>query len=358
MNKKVLIGIIAGIGILAVIVIAMIMASNRSNTAATPTTNPELVYTAAAQTADARLTEIFALTPSVTPVTPTPTFDAVQTMAAQTSVALLTQSAALTPSGSPTVAVTQATAVPPIQGADRAIFVADVTIPDGTVIAPGAAFTKTWKLQNAGTSTWTTGYSLAFVSGEKMGTISSVPIAQTVAPGAQIDISVDLVAPTTTGKYMGYWKMKNSAGQFFNDAVYVLINVGSGGQNPTPTAGTPVGNPTPTVTGVPSNPVSSLTMAVDQGTYTGPCPHPFIFTATFTLNQSATLTYQLEAGSDTPGFIFVLPNPQTRSFDAGTYSIPSELTFTSTGTGWVSFHISSPVDMTSNQADFNLTCTP
>jgi len=341
----------------ALLSINLLLAGCGSKATPSPTANPQLIYTAAAQTADARLTQIFALTPTVAPVTPSPTYDIVQTMAAQTASALLTQSAGLTPS--PTPATTAAvTPIPPGQGTDRSIYIADVTIPDGTVISPGAAFTKTWKLQNAGSSTWTTAYSLAFVSGEKMGTISSVPIAQSVAPGAQIDISVNMVAPASPGNYQGYWKMKNSAGQFFNDSVYVLINVGSGGQNPTPTAGTPVATFVPTSTGIPINPITSLSMAVDPASYSGTCPHPFIFTATFTLSQAATLTYKLEAGSDTPGFTFFLPGPQTLSYNAGTYSVPSELTFTSSGVGWVRLHITSPVDISSNQAAFELTCTP
>ena len=32
----------------------------------------------------------------------------------------------------------------------RHAFVADVTVPDGTIFSPGAAFTKTWRLKNAG----------------------------------------------------------------------------------------------------------------------------------------------------------------------------------------------------------------
>jgi hypothetical protein len=355
MNKKVLIGILAGLGVLAVIVIVMFFTSNRSQTAATPTSNPGLILTAANQTAEAMVTQIFASTPSATPVTPTPTFDAVQTLAAQTALALLTQAAGLTPSPTQTSATTP---IPPGSSGDRAIYVADVTIPDGTVIAPGDTFKKTWKLQNAGSSTWTTSYSFAFISGEKMGNITSVPLTQSVAPGAQIEISVDMVAPTNPGSYQSYWKMKNTSGQFFNDSVYVLITVGSGGANPTATAGTPVGTPSSTSTGIPSNPITSLSMSVDNPTFNGQCPHTFIFTAVISLNQNATLTYKLEAGSDTPGFVFILPDPQTRTFDPGTYSIPSQLTFTSTGSGWVRLHVSSPVDTSSNQATFDLTCTP
>jgi hypothetical protein len=359
MNKKVLIGILAGLGVLAVIIIAMIFVRNGSETPAAPTTNPELILTAANQTAEAMVTQIFASTPSATPTTPTtptPTYDAVQTLAAQTAFAMQTQAAGLTPSPTQTSATTL---IPPGgPSGDRSIYIADVTIPDGTVIAPGAAFKKTWKLQNAGSSTWTTSYSLAFISGEKMGSVTSVPLAQSVAPGAQIEISVDMVAPTNPGSYQSYWKMKNASGQFFNDSVYVLITAGSGGANPTATAGTPVGTVTPTSTGIPSNPISSLSMSVDNPTFSGQCPHTFIFTAVISLNQSATLTYKLEAGSDTPGFVFILPGAQTRSFDPGTYSIPSELTFTSNGTGWVRLHVTSPVDTSSNQAMFDLTCIP
>jgi hypothetical protein len=99
-------------------------------------------------------------------------------------------------------------------------------------------------------------------------------------------------------------------------------------------------------------------MSVDQDTFLGPCPYTFTFAATFTLNQGATLTYKLEAGSDTPGFQFNLPGPQTSTFGPGTYSLTFPLEFTDSGTGWVRFHITAPVDITSNQASFNLTCTP
>lgn len=339
--------------IITILTIPIVLMGCSSQAPASPTTNPDLIYTAAAQTADARLTEIFQSTPSATPVTPSPTFDATQTAAAQTASFVLTQAASITVTPQGTAS---ATPLPPGPSADRSVFVADVTIPDGTVIAPGAAFVKTWKLQNAGTTTWTTSYTLAYVSGEQMGTLTSVPLAQSVAPGAQIDISVDLVAPANTGTYQGYWKLKNASGQFFNDSVYVLIAVGSGGATQPAKTSTP--GATPTSTGVPTNPISSLTMSVDKDTFIGPCPYTFTFAATFTLNQGATLTYNLEAGTDTPGFQFILPGAQTSTFNPGTYSLSFPLEFTSSGTGWVRLHVTAPVDMTSNQATFNLTCTP
>jgi len=343
---------------LAFIVMPVILMGCGSKAPATPTTNPDLIYTAAAQTADARLTQIFQSTPSAAPFTPTPTIDPTQTAAAQTASAMLTQMAAVTLTPQGTAINTAIPTIPTGPSGDRAVFVSDPTIPDGSVIAPGAAFRKTWKLQNGGTTTWTTSYTLGFISGDQMGTITSVPLTQTVSPGQQVDVSVDMVAPTAVGTYQGYWKMKNASGQLFNDSVYVLIAVGSGGATPTTPPGPPGATPIPTNTGVPSNPISNLTMSVDEGTYLGQCPHTFTFAATFTLNQAATLTYKLEAYSETPGFGFNLPGAQTSAFGAGTYSLSFPLEFTSSGTGWVRFHVTAPVDITSNQASFNLTCTP
>src|SRR5688572_24073099 len=50
---------------------------------------------------------------------------------------------------------------------DSAVFVEDVTVPDNTRIEAGEEFTKTWKLQNTGSCTWTD-YTIAFVSGDQM----------------------------------------------------------------------------------------------------------------------------------------------------------------------------------------------
>src|SRR5512140_2023784 len=51
---------------------------------------------------------------------------------------------------------------------DNANFVTDVTIPDETVIDPGETFTKTWRIRNAGTCSWTPSYAVVFVSGNRM----------------------------------------------------------------------------------------------------------------------------------------------------------------------------------------------
>ncbi|RPJ19111.1 MAG: hypothetical protein EHM33_30810, partial [Chloroflexi bacterium] len=120
---------------------------------------------------------------------------------------------------------------------DRAQFVADVTVPDGTRYDPNATFTKTWRLRNSGTCTWTTAYTMVFDAGQQMGTTTSVALANT-APGATIDMSVPMTAPSAAGHYFGYWKFKNASGVPFgigvnaNRSWWVEINV-----NGTPTTG-------------------------------------------------------------------------------------------------------------------------
>ena len=105
----------------------------------------------------------------------------------------------------------------PVQPVVRecAAFVADVTIPDGTFINPGSTFTKTWRIRNNGTTTWTTNYKLVFVSGTQMARQNYVNLPYNVAPGQTVDISVQMTAPASAGSYKSEWKLQNESGSQF-----------------------------------------------------------------------------------------------------------------------------------------------
>jgi len=130
---------------------------------------------------------------------------------------------------------------------DRAEFVMDVTIPDGTDMDPGEAFTKTWRLENNGSCTWTTDYDLIFVDGEDMGP-DVVALTGTVSPGETIDVSINLTAPSDPGNYKGYYKLRNAGGVNFgigsgaNIAFYVEIEILDPTQTPEPKADLYVSN--------------------------------------------------------------------------------------------------------------------
>ena len=106
------------------------------------------------------------------------------------------------------------------------------TIPDGTYISPGAAFTKTWTLENVGACTWGTDYSIVFTSGSLMGAPASIPLPAVVPPGGEITLAVNMVAPSSYGSYAGHWELSTPQGYRFgvgdgHTSFWVWINTGS-----------------------------------------------------------------------------------------------------------------------------------
>ena len=85
-------------------------------------------------------------------------------------------------------------------------YVRDLSIPDGTVMAPGQAFTKSWEIENSGEVPWPEGTELRHVEGPAMGPIESVPVSER-AVGERAEISVDLEAPADPGTHRSYWQL-------------------------------------------------------------------------------------------------------------------------------------------------------
>ena len=98
-------------------------------------------------------------------------------------------------------------------------------------MTPGQKFRKTWRIQNAGSCSWNTGYQLIFTSGDPMGTNYGVNLPGTVAPGETIDISVDLTAPYAYGTYQSNWNLRSPSGNVFgtsnseNNSIWAKIVV-------------------------------------------------------------------------------------------------------------------------------------
>ena len=183
--------------------------------AATPQPEATLnaLYTSAAQTLGSMSTQGEYVT-----FTPQPLATTTLSMASVTPLVLATYTTV--PPISP----------PPVIRCDAAAFIGDVTYPDGSIVAPGSAFTKIWRVQNTGTCTWTTSYALVYVSGERFSAPSAVSMIGTVAPGQTVDLAVNLIAPTKSGSYIGYWKLRNSAGALFgvgagDASIYVDVRV-------------------------------------------------------------------------------------------------------------------------------------
>ncbi|MBL8049775.1 MAG: hypothetical protein JNM46_01010 [Anaerolineales bacterium] len=183
-----------------------------------------------------------------TPIEPTPDVLAIRTSAASTVISELTlTAAAFTPtSAPPTETATPETpiatatlilATDPTQvalGTPGAICddysfdltTLDVTIPDGTPMTPGQEFVKTWKIKNTGICTWDTNYKAIFsYSSPPNNNMNAqpIPLSALVAPGQEVEVSIQFKAPTTPGEYTGYWQMVNAQGIPFGKKDFILI---------------------------------------------------------------------------------------------------------------------------------------
>lgn len=211
--------------------IALIASFNSGNDGADEV---NAVYTNAAETLAVQQMTLAASSPTITPV-----------------LATETPTATITPLVSPTTFIQQplvTNTVAPIGGGgsgavgcNNSAYVADVTLPDDTVVTPGQALTKTWKLLNNGSCAWNATYNVTFVSGNAMGGVTT-PIGISVAPGQSADVTVKMTAPATAGDVIGYWILTNDNGEKFGTSFYIKVKVGG------TTAGTATTAPTATST--------------------------------------------------------------------------------------------------------------
>ena len=203
-------------------VVTLILAFRGSNN---PEDEVNVVYTNAALTVEAQQLTLQSSLPTAT-VTPFATLTPLATNTAFASATLPTLSAFATN----TLAATG--------GCDNSVYISDVTIPDNTVVTPGQAMTKTWKVQNSGTCAWTATYKITFVAGNAMGG-TATPIGQAVSPGQSVDISVAMIAPTAAGDSAGTWRLSNDKSVAFGTPLTIVVKVNGG------TTGTPTKTVTP-----------------------------------------------------------------------------------------------------------------
>lgn len=116
----------------------------------------------------------------------------------------------------------------PIPG-DASTFVADITIPDGTLMAPYQHFTKIWRIRNSGTVPWESRWLARRGAPTGHGIPSSpakVPIPDT-EPGQELDISVPMRAQPLAGSSQMHWKMVDEQGwEYFPDRYNLGLVVG------------------------------------------------------------------------------------------------------------------------------------
>lgn len=258
------------ITIAILLVLAVALAACGPRETAVPTQPIEAIYTAAAQTVEAQFTQQAALQPTATPtLPPTPTETPIPTETPGAATATPTQRSGVV--------------VPTQPVCYRAAFVSDVTIPDGTVMAPGFEFTKTWRLRNTGTCAWQTNFRLVLVSGEAMNA-QLVPLLNPIAPGNTVDVSLKMRAPNRAGDFISTWRMADDKGAGFAEQFWVKVKVSGNTATPTVTGTITV---TATVTGTPGIPVVLTSTPTPTATSTA--------TPTVTPTVTPTATYTVAA---------------------------------------------------------------
>jgi len=176
---------------------------------------------------------------------PTPDVAAVRTSAASTVEARFTLTAAAftpTPQPLPTETVvpepeTTATATEasvavvtneegtPVELCDSLTYVADVTVPDNTVMSPGQDFIKTWRVSNTGACPWGAGYVLVYAGYSDQMSGQFIAMTEVIQPGEEVEVSVQFKAPSQAGEYLSAWTMQNPQGVTFPQVIFVKIIV-------------------------------------------------------------------------------------------------------------------------------------
>lgn len=182
------------------------------------------------------LTSILALSACTTSSeSPEVDINDIQTQAAQTIVAQITMEAMATPAVTSTKTQVPKTATPSVEPSPSITstaakcpdseFIKDVTISDGSTLVAGETVLKTWRVKNNGSCAWPVGVKLVY--GEYVDNLSGATanVPDNVAPGDEVEITLEFTVPTTPKNYYSYWRLVDNIGQPFGVFLSIIFNV-------------------------------------------------------------------------------------------------------------------------------------
>jgi hypothetical protein len=184
------------------------------------------------------------------------------------------------------------------------------TVPDGTIYAPNASFTKTWEIKNESNCVWDTSYKIVFWDGEILGGGYVYNLPQSAPPGTTFPISIVLKAPAADGPYTSEWMLQTPDGTEFgvgeySASFYADIVVSSAEK--------------------PEYAITAVDYRMERTPATGcPANTRYKLYATLTSNGPLEITYQWLQGSGTPETELLRP-PKTLKFtEAGSQTVSHE----------------------------------
>jgi hypothetical protein len=245
---------------------------------------------------------------------------------------------------SETPALPAATAQASVSGCNKAGFMSDMNYPNGSVVAVTQVFTKTWRIVNQGSCTWSSNYQIVPAQGS--GSVS-YNLGVSVPPGHYVDISLTFTAPASAGAYGGSFKLKSPDGEVFgvgadgNASFGFLVDVQD--------------KSTPT-----SFRVTDVDMGINASSVDVSCPSgkKFVFTANISVSGPGTITYHwiFSNGDETD-------NEDLTFDEKGSQSVSTSWTLGSKKdvspnpyTGWAQLYVDSPNNQSFARVHFSIEC--
>jgi len=134
----------------------------------------------------------------------------------------------------PAPAELQDASQPALLCTNEAVFVEDLTVPDGTLVSPGERIDKRWAIRNSGSCNWSAAYRLASLGESEF--LAPEEVALYPARSGEVaTLQVVLEAPGTPGEYVSRWQPQAPDGSLFGDPVYIFIVVEPATPTPQPT---------------------------------------------------------------------------------------------------------------------------
>ncbi|MCX6057215.1 MAG: NBR1-Ig-like domain-containing protein [Chloroflexi bacterium] len=173
--------------------------------------------------------------PTNTPI-PTVTLGVLPTFAPvggiNTPPAFNTQLPGFTPLASPFATISNISTVTTKNGCNDGAYESEDGVKDGTALSRLQTFNKSWDIRNTGTCPWDEGFSFTFMTALSTPGFNGYDIVISKSkpqdftkPDRTQNFVLKLTAPNKAGDYIGYWKLKDDAGNFFGPLVWVKITV-------------------------------------------------------------------------------------------------------------------------------------
>lgn len=99
-------------------------------------------------------------------------------------------------------------------------FLEDLSIPDGSLVAPGDPLDKRWQVENSGTCNWDEQYSLRLLTGPDLGAAAEQALFP-ARSGTKFAIRIQFTAPSEPGAYRSAWQAYDPAGRPFGDPFFI-----------------------------------------------------------------------------------------------------------------------------------------